>query len=106
MPGPGLDRWTHAQLSPWTLGVSTASLRMAFDDWLTHLSFNPAEQLDLTQKALQGAQQIAAYATRAHETDCVPCIEPMVHDTRFVHPSWKTWPFNLMSQSFLLTQQW
>ena len=106
LPGPGLDRWTHAQLSPWTLGVSTASLRMAFDDWLTHLAFNPAEQLDLAQKALQGAQQIAAYATRAHETHCAPCIEPMVHDTRFVHPSWKTWPFNLMSQSFLLTQQW
>ena len=106
LPGPGLDRWAHAQLSPWTLGVSTASLRMAFDDWLMHLSFNPSEQLDLLQKAWQGGQQLAAFATRAHELDCLPCIEPLWHDPRFAHASWKTWPFNLISQSFLMTQHW
>ena len=52
-----LDRWAHAQLSPFTRGVSTASLRMAFDDWLTHLSHNPAEQLKLLQRAMQSSQQ-------------------------------------------------
>jgi polyhydroxyalkanoate synthase len=83
-----------------------ASLRMAFDDWLTHLSHNPAEQLKLLQRGLQNAQQGWTYALQAHLMHCKPCIEPVVQDTRFAHPGWGQWPFNLMSQSFLLTQQW
>jgi len=105
-PGPVLDRWTHAQWSPFTHGVSNASLRMAFDDWLTHLLHNPAEQLALTQKAWNAGQQWLGYAMQAHQTGCTPCIEPMVQDTRFAHASWHDWPFNAMGQLFLLTQQW
>lgn len=105
-PGNTFDRWAHAQLSPLTRGVSTAALRMAFDDWLTHLSHNPAEQLELAQKAVQSIQQLASYAPRATQSSCKPCIEPMVQDRRFSHASWQTWPFNVISQSFLLTQQW
>ncbi len=101
-----LDRWAHAQWSPWTQGVSMASLRMAFDDWLTHLSHNPAEQLKLWQRALQNSQQWLAYVAQAQQAHCKPCIEPPVHDTRFAHPGWQGWPFNALSQSFLLTQQW
>ena len=101
-----LDRWAHAQLSPFTKGVSTASLRMAFDDWLTHLSHNPAEQLKLLQRALQSNQQWWGYVAQAPHDQCKPCIEPPVQDTRFAHPSWQHWPFNAISQGFLLTQQW
>ena len=101
-----LDRWAHTQLSPFTRGVSTASLRMAFDDWVTHLSLNPAEQLKLLQLAMQSVQQWTHYVAQAQTKKCKPCIEPMVHDTRFAHPSWQAWPFNAISQSFLLTQQW
>lgn len=101
-----LDRWAHAQLSPFTRGVSTASLRMAFDDWLTHLSHNPAEQLKLMQRALQGVQDWWGFVALAPHAQCKPCIEPPVHDTRFAHPGWQNWPFNALSQGFLLTQQW
>lgn len=79
---------------------------MAFDDWLTHLSSNPAEQLKLWQGAFQGAQQWAHFAVQAQQPHCKPCIEPMVQDTRFMHPGWTLWPFNALSQAFLLTQQW
>jgi len=79
---------------------------MAFDDWLTHLSLNPAEQLKLWQGAIQSGQQWAHYAMQAHQTHCKPCIEPMVQDTRFAHAGWTTWPFNAISQAFLLSQQW
>ena len=101
-----LDRWAHAQLSPFTREVSTASLRMAFDDWLTHLSHNPAEQLKLLQRAIQSSQHWLGYLAQAQLAHCKPCIEPPVQDTRFHHPSWQNWPFNAMSQGFLLTQQW
>ena len=101
-----LDRWAHAQLSPFTRGVSTVSLRMAFDDWLTHLSHNPAEQLKLLQRAMQSSQQWWSFVAQAQLAHCKPCIEPPVQDTRFAHPSWQNWPFNALSQGFLLTQQW
>jgi len=101
-----LDRWAHAQLSPFTRGVSTVSLRMAFDDWLTHLSHNPAEQLKFLQRAMQSSQQWWSFVAQAQLAHCKPCIEPPVQDTRFAHPSWQNWPFNALSQGFLLTQQW
>ena len=62
-----LDRWAHTQLSPFTRGVSTASLRMAFEDWATHLSLNPAEQLKLLQLAVQSMQQLCNYAAQAQK---------------------------------------
>jgi polyhydroxyalkanoate synthase len=101
-----LDRWAHAQLSPFTWGVSIASLRMAFDDWLTHLSHNPAEQIKLWQRALQSNQQWWVFVAQAQQAHCKPCIEPPVQDTRFAHMSWQNWPFNALSQGFLLSQQW
>ena len=36
----------------------------------------------------------------------VSCIEPLPQDKRFKAESWQTWPFNLISQAFLLQQQW
>ena len=79
---------------------------MAFDDWLTHLWLNPAEQLKLWQGAIQGAQQWGHFAVQAHQPHCKLCIEPMVQDTRFAHPGWAIWPFNAISQAFLMSQQW
>jgi polyhydroxyalkanoate synthase len=105
-PGNTLDRWIHAQLSQLTGGISIAALRMAFDDWSTHLSHNPAEQMELAQKVAKSLQQLAGYALHSTQAPCPPCIKPMLHDRRFSHPSWQTWPYNLISQSFLLTQQW
>src|ERR1019366_3619919 len=105
-PGSNLDRWIHAQLSHSTGGISIAALRMAFEDWLTHLCHNPAEQLELTQEAAHMAQQLARYALHAGHPTCKPCVEAVLEDHRFAHPSWKNWPFNVISQSFLLTQKW
>jgi hypothetical protein len=30
-----------------------------------------------------------------------PCIQPLPHDHRFDDERWRSWPFNLMHQSFL-----
>ena len=35
-----------------------------------------------------------------------PCIEPLRQDRRFSGEAWQHWPYNLIYQSFLLTQQW
>jgi len=96
----------HAQFSHFTGGISLAALRMAFEDWLINLSHNPAERAELGRKSLQMLGRQLDYALHASRGSYRPCIKPMLQDRRFAHTSWETWPFNAISQSFLLTQQW
>lgn len=103
------DRIYHAFIGRWTLGLSPASLMLAYADWLSHLSIAPAKQAELLQKALRKFTRIFHYACKCaagqddHET---VCIEPLPQDQRFNGPAWHGWPFSLVYQSFLLTQQW
>ena len=34
------------------------------------------------------------------------CVEPSPHDKRFAGDAWQQWPYNLISQGFLLQEQW
>jgi polyhydroxyalkanoate synthase len=105
-PTEGFDRWLHAQIGRRTAGVSPAALVLAYTDWLAHMALSPAKQAELVQKAFRKAFRMALYLPHALHADAPPCIEPLAQDRRFVHPSWSVWPFNVVSQSFLLTQQW
>jgi polyhydroxyalkanoate synthase len=105
-PTEGFDRWLHAQLGRYTAGVSPAALLLAYTDWLSHLALSPAKQVELINKAWRKAYRLSLYMPHANSPDEPPCIEPLPQDHRFAHPGWKEWPFNLFSQSFLLTQQW
>lgn len=102
-----IDRFFHAALGRLTLGVSPAALMLAYVDWLFHLAIAPGKQTELSQKALRKAIRFAVYAARATARPETPaCIEPLAQDHRFGAPAWGTAPFNLVAQSFLLTQQW
>ena len=105
-PTEGFDRWLHAQLGRWTSAVSPAALLLAYTDWLAHLALSPAKRVELLQKAWRKAYRLALYLPHSASADTPPCIEPLPQDRRFSDPAWKVWPFNLLSQSFLLTQQW
>jgi polyhydroxyalkanoate synthase len=52
--------------------------------------------------------RFASYAFRSgtEGSKTPPCIEPLPQDRRFASEAWRTWPFNLIYQSFLLQQQW
>jgi len=102
-----LDRLSHAWLGRLTGGVSPASLMGAYADWHWHLAISPGKQGQLVEKAWRKATRLTEFATRAGSgRDCEPCIEPLAHDRRFRDEGWRDWPFNLIHQSFLLTQQW
>jgi len=103
------DRIFHACIGRVTLGLSPASLMLAYTDWLTHLAIAPAKQTELLQKAARKFTRFFLYSCKCAmpqgENETV-CIEPLPQDKRFRGQEWQNWPFNLIYQSFLLTQQW
>ncbi len=102
-----VDRMVHAFLGRATAGISPAAVALAYGDWAAHLVSAPGKQAELVQKALRKAVRFAIYAARsATESACPCCIEPLPQDRRFAGEAWQQPPFNLIYQSFLLTQQW
>jgi len=104
LPGGDLDRLVHSQFSHLTGGISPAAMRMAFEDWLTHLSHNPAEQAELARKSVHLLQVLSCNALQALQPSCKPCIELKLNDRRFNDPGWQAWPLNVISQAFLLNE--
>lgn len=102
-----LDRMANANLARVTGGISPAVLALAYLDWLIHLGLAPGKLALLNEKAIRKLVRLARYAGEsAADPGVPPCIEPLPQDRRFTDPAWQRWPFNLMYQSFLLTQQW
>lgn len=103
-----LDRSFHAALARWTSGLSPAAILEAYFDWALHLATSPGKQLQMSEKAVRKALRLALYAAHCirQEGNTPPCIEPLPQDRRFRSDAWKAWPYNLIYQNFLLTQQW
>jgi polyhydroxyalkanoate synthase len=102
-----VDRLLHAFQARVTGGVSPTSLTLAFLDWAVHLAGSPGAQQRLADKAVRKAGRLAAHAAeRWRDPAAPPCIEPLPQDHRFDDPAWRQWPFDLLVQAFLLSQQW
>ncbi len=102
-----MDRLAHAVLGRMTMGISPGSVMQAYSDWLTHLAISPGKQLELANKLLRKILRLRVYMMRAAvDPAAEPCIEPLKDDHRFMAPEWRKWPFNIVEQGFLLTQQW
>lgn len=102
-----LDRLSFAWLAHATRGLSSATLAQAFADWVLHLASSPGKQLHLAAKAQRKLLRLAdSSLTRPEDERRVSAITPLPQDHRFDDPLWSEWPFNLVSQSFLMHQQW
>ena len=102
-----IDQLTRALLGRATLGVSPAAVMSVYSDWLMHFVISPGKQIELVEKAWRKAARLAIHVARhGGDPEACWCIEPLPQDRRFVRPEWRRWPFNLIAQSFLLTQQW
>lgn len=95
-----------ASRSPIATGLVSANGWLAFEQWLFHLARSPATRLELTQRALDMGRHLARFAQQTGQPDRPPCITMLPQDHRFAHPGWQTWPFDVISQSYLLTQNW
>jgi len=102
-----LDRFFNAWVADYSLGMDPRVLPMVALDWGLKLAWSPGTHARLTEKAWRKLVRFSAYALQSlADPDAPPAIEPLPQDRRFDHPGWKQWPYNLMSQSFLLAQQW
>jgi polyhydroxyalkanoate synthase len=106
--GFGIDHTLHAAVARFTLGLSPASLTAAYMDWMIHLAGSPDKQTQLMQEAAQLSSRYASFLRHCGSGASVQerCIEPRPHDERFANAAWKQWPFNVLSQGFLLQEQW
>lgn len=101
------DRVMHAQQSRFTMGLSPASLLLAYADWFLHLANSPGKLGELQRNTqMKGAQFLLHLMRSAGQSGAEPFIAPLPEDRRFAAPEWKEPPFNLLVQSFLLTEQW
>ena len=102
------DRSLHAAIARMTGGLSPAALFHAYSDWATHLAAAPGKRAQLVEKAVRKAVRFENYAYRCAIAPgaAQDCIEPLPQDHRFADAAWRQWPFNFLSQAFLLQQQW
>ncbi|MBI3699759.1 MAG: polyhydroxyalkanoic acid synthase [Afipia sp.] len=102
-----LDRSLHAAIAQLTGGLSPATLALAFADWYLHLLAAPGKRASLADKAARAGIQIgqASIPSRA-ALQPWNLIKPEEADHRFAGADWQLPPFNLIAQSFLLSQQW
>ena len=92
-----LDRLVHACEASFTGFLSPVSLTLAYLDWALHLANAPGRRLELAQ---EGARQWARLSSPERWT------VPARGDRRFGDPAWSRPPFNLISQAFLLAEEW
>jgi polyhydroxyalkanoate synthase len=100
------NRLVQAWQARFTGGLSPTSLGLAYLDWLLNLSSSPGNQARLIEQAQRNALQFAEYALRGADPNTHPRTEARPQDPRFAGAEWQSWPFNLISQGFLLTEQW
>lgn len=104
----GIDRSLHAQVAKLTGGLAPSALWAAYLDWAGHLALSPGQQTFLALKAARKMARLTAYMRRCalQPSGGEGCIAPLPQDRRFTGDAWRQWPFNVMSQAFLLQQQW
>jgi polyhydroxyalkanoate synthase subunit PhaC len=102
-----IDRAFKTNLARLTVGLSPPVLAEQAYDWLAHLAISPGKQLQLVEKWFRETALFSSYVAQSLvNPDTPPCITPLPHDRRFKGEAWQRWPYNLIYQSFLLTQQW
>ena len=102
-----LDRMFNAGVAGYSMGLDPRVFALVALDWWVKLSWSPGTHARLTEKALRKWFQLSAYSIQSlFDRNAAPAIEPLPQDHRFDYAGWRKPPFNLMSQSFLLAQQW
>ena len=95
-----LDGLLHAMEGRASGGLSPIGQWLAFSDWGIHAANAPARQVELAKAAVN------QWVRLANAFSGTTAIVPLATDHRFADPAWRQPPFNLISQAFLLAEEW
>ncbi len=102
-----LDHLSLSTIAKATNSLSPATMALAGLDWMVHLACAPGKQLQLATKASRKIMRLADYVAHGDGLQgAEPAITPLPQDHRFDDEAWWTTPYGLITQSFLLNQQW
>ncbi|ARQ00541.1 polyhydroxyalkanoate synthase [Pseudorhodoplanes sinuspersici] len=102
-----IDRMAEALSAQATGGLSPAAIALAFFDWSIHLAAAPGKRMELANKAARKTARLLMHLCSAcRDPETSPCISPLPGDYRFRAEGWEKQPYALLSQAFLLNQQW
>lgn len=103
-----LDRALHAMFAQFTGGISPIALSLAWLDWSSHLAAAPQRQAEIIGNAVRDTGRLMEAALHVASPDRKPwsVIQPQRRDRRFREEQWKTPPFDLLAQAFLLGERW
>ncbi|MBU6142802.1 MAG: alpha/beta fold hydrolase [Betaproteobacteria bacterium] len=108
--GSRLDSKVHAGIARLTASISPTSIGLAWMDWATQLALSPGKRLDLLILGCNHWLSLNCYCQSVALTPSTisiqECIVPPSFDKRFKADEWHRWPFNVIHQAFLLTDQW
>nr|WP_256977503.1 alpha/beta fold hydrolase [Bordetella genomosp. 10] len=104
-----MDGRAHALWANTWASLSPESAMLAAMDWASHLALSPGKQLEIAKLASDQMHQFLHYL-REHAKDGplnpFNRATPPILDRRFRDPAWQKWPFNVLHQAFLMTQEW
>ncbi len=96
-----LDRMLHNWQSRFTGGRSPSTVALAFMDWAAHTANTPFKTASFGRTAMAQWQRLAGTMMGGANS-----IAPQPGDHRFAHPAWQQRPYNLLTQSVLLGEEW
>jgi polyhydroxyalkanoate synthase subunit PhaC len=100
----GVDSFIHARQARFTMNLSPVTQLLAFLDWLLNLADSPGTQYRILEDFQKKSMGYWDYVFRNMVNE-VP-EKPLTVDARFMADDWQQWPYNLIHQSFLLSEQW
>jgi len=86
--------------------LASAGWWSAFEQWLVQLGRSPAKPGERILRSIDMGRRLTRFVQKAGQPSNARRIEPLPTDHRFEQPGWQLWPFDAISQSYLLTQNW
>ncbi len=96
-PPLSIDRVIHSVEARLTCSLSTISLALAYLDFTWHLANSPGRQIQLACRAFELLGELA-FPEEA--------LSFSPRERRFNNAAWREFPFDVISRSFLLTEEW
>lgn len=102
-----IDQTFHGMVARATHVFSPIVLAAAFTDWSVHLVLSPGKQMQLIAKEMEKWMRFCTIVTAsAIGRPPTQIVEPRPEDKRFSEEEWRSGPYLIVSQAFLLQQQW